>query len=165
MSRHAVTPAEYRALAKFRYELRRFLRFSEQAARAAGLEPQQHQLLLAVRGMPPRAPATNGGLGERLQLRHHSTVEVVDRMEARGLVRRARQGHDRRWVAVRRVPCNGWRPGRGGGREVAIRRGPDRGDFMAAWRVIAYRMAVLPLRLALPWTGARRPPERPQVGP
>jgi len=104
VSRHTVTRAEYRALADFRYELRRFLRFSEQAARAAGLEPQQHQLLLAVCGLPRRVPATIGRLAERLQLRHHSTVERVDRMEARGLVRRARQGPDRRRVAVRLTP-------------------------------------------------------------
>lgn len=95
-----VSTAEYRALAAFRYELRRFLHFSEEAARAVGLEPRQHQLLLAVRGMPPDLAPTVGVLAERLQLRHHSTVELIDRSEARGLVRRTASGGDRRQVAV-----------------------------------------------------------------
>src|SRR5689334_2883021 len=93
-----VTAAEYRALAEFRYRVRCFLRFSEAAARSAGLAPQQHQLLLAVRGTRGNDAPTIGALAERLQLRHHSTVELVDRMEARGLVRRARRGGDRRQV-------------------------------------------------------------------
>jgi DNA-binding MarR family transcriptional regulator len=91
---------DYRALADFRYQLRRFLRFSTQAARAAGLEPQQHQLLLAVKGMPQDVEATVGTLAERLQTQHHSTVELVDRMEGRGLVRRLRGVGDRRRVLV-----------------------------------------------------------------
>src|SRR5215467_9617733 len=91
---------DYRALAAFRHELRRFLRFSEDAARRVGLEPQQHQLLLAVRGMPADSAATVGALAERLQLRHHSTVELVDRSEARGLVRRAPHPGGRRQVIV-----------------------------------------------------------------
>jgi DNA-binding MarR family transcriptional regulator len=99
-----VTAAEYRALAEFRYRVRCFLRFSEAAARAAGLAPQQHQLLLAVRGIPGTDAPTIGALAERLQLRHHSTVELVDRMEARGLVRRARRGGDRRQVRVELAP-------------------------------------------------------------
>ena len=100
MSSRGVTAAEYRALAEFRHRLRRFLRFSEHAARGAGLEPRQHQLLLAVRGMPAPGAATIGALAERLQLRHHSTVELVDRMEAAGLVRRSRPDDDRRRVVV-----------------------------------------------------------------
>jgi DNA-binding MarR family transcriptional regulator len=95
-----VSTAEYRALAEFRYQLRRFLRFSEEAARAVGLEPRQHQLLLAVRGMPPGAVPTVGALAERLQLRHHSTVELIDRSAARGLVRRSSGGDDRRQVVI-----------------------------------------------------------------
>lgn len=91
---------DYRALADFRYQLRRFLRFSDQAARAAGLEPQQHQLLLAVKGMPDGVEATVGTLAERLQVRHHSAVELVDRMAGRGLVRRLRGADDRRRVLV-----------------------------------------------------------------
>jgi len=95
-----LSQAEYRALAAFRHELRRFLRFSEEAARAVGLEPRQHQLLLAVRGMPAGTAATVGALAERLQLRHHSTVELIDRSQARGLVRRSAPGGDRRRVFV-----------------------------------------------------------------
>jgi DNA-binding MarR family transcriptional regulator len=94
------TDDEYRALAEFRYQLRCFLRFSEHAARDAGLEPQQHQLLLAVRGMPEGTTATIGQLAERLQLRHHSTVELVDRLESRGLVRREQHPADARQVVV-----------------------------------------------------------------
>src|SRR5207249_3047589 len=86
----------------------RFLRFSEQAARAAGLESQQHQLLLALKGMPEGMPATIGALAERLQVRHHTTVELVDRMEVRGLVRRSHAGTDRRQVFVRLAPSADW---------------------------------------------------------
>jgi len=100
MSTTRVSLSDYRALADFRYQLRRFLRFSTQAARAAGLEPQQHQLLLAIKGMPDGVEATVGTLAERLQTRHHSTVELVDRMERRGLVRRLRSAGDRRRVLV-----------------------------------------------------------------
>jgi DNA-binding MarR family transcriptional regulator len=96
-----LTTQDYRALAEFRYQLRRFERFSERAARVVGLEPQQHQLLLAVKGMPEGVPATIGLLAERLQVQHHTTVELVDRMQARGLVRRSRAGADRRRVFVR----------------------------------------------------------------
>ena len=91
--------SDYQALAEFRYQIRRFLRFSEDAARAVGLEPQQHQLLLAVKGMPGGPTARIGDLAERLQIRHHSAVELVDRMEARGLVSRS-VGEDRREVHV-----------------------------------------------------------------
>jgi DNA-binding MarR family transcriptional regulator len=95
-----LSDAAYTALATFRYELRRFLRFSEQAARAAGLAPQQHQLLLALRGAPRGAPLAIGALAERLQVRHHTAVGLVDRMAARGLVRRTRAADDRRRVLV-----------------------------------------------------------------
>lgn len=92
--------ADYRALADFRYLLRRFAHFSDQTARAAGLEPRQHQLLLAVKGLPDGATATMGTIAERLQIEHHSTVELVDRMEERRLVRRLRSPADRRQVLV-----------------------------------------------------------------
>lgn len=95
-----ISPAEYRALAEFRYELRRFLHFSEQAARAAGLEPQQHQLLLAIKGLPTSKDASVGELAERLQIQHHSTVELADRLSAKGLVRRKRDSEDRRQVLL-----------------------------------------------------------------
>lgn len=92
---------DYKALAVLRYEIRRFLNFSEQAARAAGLEPQQHQALLAVKGLPKSKSATVGVLAERLQIQPHSAVELIDRLEARGLVRRARSTADRREVLLR----------------------------------------------------------------
>jgi DNA-binding MarR family transcriptional regulator len=91
----------YRALADFRYEIRRFLNFSEQAARAAGIEPQQHQALLAIKGLPPGQVATIGALAERLQIQHHSAVELADRLESNGFIRRSRNRKDRREVHLR----------------------------------------------------------------
>jgi DNA-binding MarR family transcriptional regulator len=91
---------DYRALADFRYEIRRFLSFSEQAARAAGVEPQQHQALLAIKCLPPGRRATVGVLSERLQIQHHSGVELSVRLEAKGLIRRARSRSDRREVLL-----------------------------------------------------------------
>ena len=96
----AVSVAEYRALAEFSYQIRRFLNISEQAARAAGLEPQQYLLLLALRGLPEGKQATILTLAERLQLRHHSVVGLIDRLEKRGLVRRVRAKEDRRKVLI-----------------------------------------------------------------
>jgi DNA-binding MarR family transcriptional regulator len=91
---------EYRSLAEFRYQIRRFLGFSEEQVRAAGMEPQQHQLLLAVKGLPDGARATVGELAERLQLKHHSTVELVNRLENLGYVARQASHQDRRQVIV-----------------------------------------------------------------
>ncbi len=96
-----ISAAEYRRLAEFRHQIRLFLRFSERAAREAGVEPVQHQLLLAIRGNPRGPEPTIGELAERLQLRHHSVVELVDRLERRGLVARHRAESDARRVAVR----------------------------------------------------------------
>lgn len=101
----SVSAAEYRALAEFRYQIRRLLRFSEQAAHDAGLESHQHQLLLAIKGLPEGREPTIGDLAERLQVQHHSTVELVDRLEARGLVRRTRGEADRRQVFVHLTPA------------------------------------------------------------
>lgn len=90
---------EFRALAEFRYQLRRFFAFSEGQARGVGLNPQQHQLLLAVRAFAPHAP-TIAELADRLLLRHHSIVELVDRLERKRLVRRWRSREDRRRMQV-----------------------------------------------------------------
>lgn len=87
---------EYQALARFRHALRVFLRFSEQAARSSGVTPNQHQLLLAVRGHAGDRPPVVGDLAEVLQLRHHSVVELVDRAEAAGLVQRRPDPDDNR---------------------------------------------------------------------
>ena len=93
-----LTAADYRALAEFRYQIRCFLHFSEQAARRAGLEPAQHQLLLAVKAHDSQP--TVGELAARLQLRHHSVVGLIDRLASGGLVRRSRAEGDRRQVRV-----------------------------------------------------------------
>ncbi|MBX6770731.1 MAG: winged helix-turn-helix transcriptional regulator [Chloroflexi bacterium] len=92
---------EYCALAEFRYLIRDFLAASERIARAHGLSPQQHQLLLAVRGCPPGTEPTIGYLARRLLIRHHSVVGLVNRLARRGLVVRTPEGEDRRRVAVR----------------------------------------------------------------
>jgi DNA-binding MarR family transcriptional regulator len=87
-------------LAAFRYEIRKFLAFSEQAARDAGIEPQQHQMLLAVRGLPEGARPTIGAVAERLCVQHHTAVALADKLEARGLLRRQRALEDRREVLL-----------------------------------------------------------------
>jgi DNA-binding MarR family transcriptional regulator len=95
-SRKRLSKKEYESLSAFRYALRRFLRFSEEAAEAVGLTPQQHQTLLAIKGFPGRDHVTNGELAERLQVRHHSVVGLVNRLEAQGLIVRAQGESDRR---------------------------------------------------------------------
>jgi len=99
-----VTTAEYRALAELRYRIRLFLREGDAKARATGLEPQQYVLLLALRGLPSGADATIRTLAERLVLKHHSVVELVDRLAAHGYVRRMRSREDRRKVLVSLLP-------------------------------------------------------------
>jgi DNA-binding MarR family transcriptional regulator len=92
---------EYRALADFRFQIRRFLQFSEEAAHADGLEPQQHQFLLAVRAFDgPGGPAV-GDLARTLLIKHHSAVGLTDRLVERGLVKRVRSATDRREVHIR----------------------------------------------------------------
>jgi DNA-binding MarR family transcriptional regulator len=91
----------FKAMAELRYQIRRFLRFSENAARQAGIEPQQHQLLLAVRGLPEHLKPTVGVLAERMQLQHHSAVELIDRLVDRGFLCRLRATDDRRQVLVK----------------------------------------------------------------
>jgi DNA-binding MarR family transcriptional regulator len=90
---------DYETLAAFRYHLRRFLRFSELAAGEVGVPAQQHQALLAIKGSPARAPMSIGELAEHLQIRHHSAVELVDRLVTQEFVRRE-AGADRRSVAL-----------------------------------------------------------------
>ena len=92
--------SDYRALAAFRYEIRKFLSFSEQAARQAGIEPQQHQLLLAVQGLPEGTRPTIRAVAERLCVQHHTTVALVDKLEAAELLRRERSQRDRREVLL-----------------------------------------------------------------
>jgi DNA-binding MarR family transcriptional regulator len=97
--------ADYQALAEFRYQIRRFLRFSDGVARRANLEPQQHQALLALKGLPSGQAATVGALAERLQIVPHSAVELVGRLAVRGLVQRTRGAADRRQVLLALTPA------------------------------------------------------------
>jgi len=99
-TRGPLTRNEYETLAAFRHALRRFLTFSAREARAAGLSPQQHQALLAVKGHRAGPRPSIGDLATHLQLRHHSVVGLVDRLAGRGLVRRERSTTDRRQVGV-----------------------------------------------------------------
>jgi DNA-binding MarR family transcriptional regulator len=99
-----LTLSDYQSLAELRYQIRCFLSFSEQAARAAGLEPRQHQLLLGLKGLPRTARPTIGELAQRLQIQHHSAVELVNRLAAAGYVRRTRAGEDRREVLLALTP-------------------------------------------------------------
>lgn len=96
--------SDYESLAEVRYQLRRFLHFSEQMARDAGLEPQQHQLMLALKGLPGGTRPRVGELAERLQIKHHSAVELINRLSSAGCVRRHRGGQDRREVLVALTP-------------------------------------------------------------
>ena len=105
-NRPRVTLADYRALAEFRYQIHRYLGLSDQAARSAGLLPGQYRLLLIAKGLPDGIEPTIGNLAERLGLRHHSTVELVDRLEQRGLIYRERSEHHRSFVFVR-ISANG----------------------------------------------------------
>jgi DNA-binding MarR family transcriptional regulator len=90
-----------RTLAEFRYELRRFLLFSECAAFEAGLQPQQHQLLLQVAGAPENTAVTISYAAERLGLKHNSAVELVDRSEREGLLERTTDVDDKRRAILR----------------------------------------------------------------
>ena len=95
-----ITDGEFRALAELRYLIRRFVQQGDVSARDAGLEPQQYLLLLAIRGLPEGEESAMRVLAERLSLQHHSAVELVNRMEMHGYVRRMRSGRDRRNVMV-----------------------------------------------------------------
>ncbi len=95
-----LTLSDYQALAEFRYQIRRFLHFSEQVVKQAGLERGQYQLMLAIKGMPPGVRPRIRELANRMQIRHHSAVELVNRLEAGGFVHRARAEDDRREVLL-----------------------------------------------------------------
>ncbi len=95
-----LTQRDYLVLADFRYQIRRFLHFSEQAAHAEGLEPQQHQFLLAIRAESATSLPTIGQVADRLLIHHHSAVGMADRLEERGLLQRIRGAADRRTVRL-----------------------------------------------------------------
>ena len=96
-----LTIREFQALAEFRYQIRRFLRFSEDQARRSGIEPQQHQLLLAIKGLPDGVKPTIGELASRMLIRHHSAVELVNRLAEHGAVKRVPGEDDHREVLLR----------------------------------------------------------------
>jgi DNA-binding MarR family transcriptional regulator len=137
-------PVDYGTLAELRYHIRRFLRMREEAARAAGIEPQQYLLLLQIKGLEQDRPATIGALAERLQIRHHAVVQLVDRLAQRGMVRRQRVALDRRGVIVQ-VTSRG---------ETVLRR-------LATYSLVELRKAGPALAAALTRlmgrNGARRP--------
>jgi DNA-binding MarR family transcriptional regulator len=95
---------EYLALGEFRYQLRRFLRHMEEASRLLGANPQQYQLILAIKGLPKGMVPTISQLAERMQLNHNSMVELVDRCEEHNLLRRNRSASDRRQVTLSITP-------------------------------------------------------------
>jgi DNA-binding MarR family transcriptional regulator len=100
-SAEPLTKEDFEALARFRFAIRRYLRFSEETVRRHGVTPQQYQLMLALKGFPGRDWAVVREIAERLQLRHHSVVELVDRAQSQGLVRRTTDPDDGRAVRVR----------------------------------------------------------------
>lgn len=99
-SARPLSAADYATLSQFRHLLREFAAFSREAALRAGLTAQQHQALLAIKGFPKRAPVTVGALAERLGIRHHSAVGLVDRLARHALVRRRADAVDRRQVRI-----------------------------------------------------------------
>ena len=99
-----LTSSDYQALAEFRYQIRKFLRFSEQAVRAAGIEPGQYQLMLAIKGMAQGIRPRIRELANRMHIQHHSTVELINRLESGGYVRRERGQDDRREVLLALTP-------------------------------------------------------------
>jgi DNA-binding MarR family transcriptional regulator len=99
-----LTVSDYQALAEFRYQIRKFLRFSERAVGAAGIEAGQYQLMLAIKGIPAGMRPRIRELANRMQIQHHSAVELVNRLEAGGYVRRERGQDDRREVLLALTP-------------------------------------------------------------
>ncbi len=100
VARKAITKEDFEQLSQFRYQMRRFERFSERAAQSEGITPLQYLLLLHIKGYPGREWATIGELAERLQTQHHGVVALVTRCEALGLVKRKHSESDRRQVEV-----------------------------------------------------------------
>jgi DNA-binding MarR family transcriptional regulator len=99
-----LTLSDYQALAEFRYQIRKFLHFSEQAVRTAGMEAGQYQLMLAIKGMPEGMRPRIRELANRMHIQHHSAVELIDRLEGGGYVRRERAQDDRREVLLALTP-------------------------------------------------------------
>lgn len=99
-----LTLADYQALAEFRYQIRKFLHFSEEAVQSAGLERGQYQMMLAIKGIPEAVRPRIRELANRMQIQHHSAVELVNRLERGGYVSRERAQDDRREVLLALTP-------------------------------------------------------------
>jgi len=99
-----LTTADYQDLAEFRHQIRKFLHFSDSAIEAAGLERSQYQLMLAIKGLPDGVRPRIRDVAERMMIQHHSAVELIDRLEAGGYVRRERGHDDRREVLLTLTP-------------------------------------------------------------
>ena len=99
-----LTVADYQALAEFRYQIRKFLHFSDGAVQQAGLERGQYQLMLSIKGMPEKLRPRIRDVANRMQIQHHSAVELINRLEAGGYVRRERGTDDRREVLLGLTP-------------------------------------------------------------
>ena len=104
VSPRPLQPVEYESLAEFRYQIRKFLRHMDKEVRAVGINPQQYQVLLALKGLPAGKPTTVGAIAERLQVNHNSMVELLNRCEQRDLITRSRSGADRRRVELAITP-------------------------------------------------------------
>jgi DNA-binding MarR family transcriptional regulator len=102
---HDLKREQYRELAEFRRQIRQFLHFSETTAKEHGVEPQQHQLLLAVHGLPEDVKPTIGEIAARLFIQHHSAVELVNRLERTGAIARHPGTDDKREVLIRLTPA------------------------------------------------------------
>ena len=100
----SLSKSEYEKLSNFRFALRRFMKFSEEAAESNGLTAQQHQALLTIKGFPGRDHITNGELAEWLQIKHHSAVGLVNRLEAQNLISRERNDNDKREIHISLTP-------------------------------------------------------------
>jgi DNA-binding MarR family transcriptional regulator len=100
-----ISPSQYQTLSEFRHQLSAFLRRRRNAAEKVGLEAQQYEFLLALKGFPDRAQPNIKQIAEQLLLQHHSAVELAGRLEKRGLLRRRRSPHDRRsvWLSVTKL--------------------------------------------------------------
>jgi DNA-binding MarR family transcriptional regulator len=99
-----LTLSDYQALAEFRYQIRKYLHFSEDAVQAAGLERGQYQLMLAIKGIPEGVRPRIREMANRMQIQHHSAVELINRLEQGGFVRRERAREDRREVLLALTP-------------------------------------------------------------
>ncbi len=100
MKSRSLTLSQYQCLSEFRYHVRRYLHFNENAARSVGMEPRQQEVLLVLKGLPVGVRPRVGVVAERLHIRHHSAVELVKRLAERGYLRRRRDSRDRREVLL-----------------------------------------------------------------